>query len=100
MDRFAFLLELNTGLNMKISDNEINGEISGLLIKVCFTPDGSLRVNTKAYLGPYNALREDIEAAFNKTSTFADFLLEMRSLTFSQPKKLCRWILLSTLPRT
>ena len=48
MDRYAFLLELNTGLNMKISDNEINGEISGLLIKVCFTPDGSLRVNTKA----------------------------------------------------
>lgn len=76
MDRYAFLLELNTGLNMKISDNEINGEISGLSIKVCFTPDGSLRVNTKAYLGPYNALREDIEAAFNKTSTFADFILE------------------------
>ena len=28
MDRYAFLLELNTGLNMKISDNEINGDMN------------------------------------------------------------------------
>ena len=87
MDRYAFLLELNTGLNMKISDNEINGEISGLLIKVCFTPDGSLRVSTKAYLGPANAFREDIEAAFNKTSTFADFLLENEVVDLFAPKE-------------
>ena len=87
MDRYAFLLELNTGLNMKISDNEINGDISGLSIKVCFTPDGSLRVSTKAYLGPANAFREDIEAAFNKTSTFADFLLENEVVDLFAPKE-------------
>ena len=87
MDRYAFLLELNTNLNMKISDKEIDGEVGGLLIKVCFTPDGSLRVNTKAYLGPHNALREDVEAAFNKTSSFADFLLENEVIDLFAPKE-------------
>ena len=32
MDRYAFLLELNTGLNMKISDNEINGDMKRFVL--------------------------------------------------------------------
>jgi len=87
MDRYAFLLELNTNLDMKISDKEINGEISGLILKVCFTPDGSLVVNTKAYLGPQNANKEDVQMAFNKTNAFADFILENEVINLYAPKE-------------
>ncbi|MBR4403616.1 MAG: hypothetical protein IKT10_00730 [Clostridiales bacterium] len=87
MDKYAFLLELNTNLGMKISDNEINGDVSGLTIKVCYTPDGSLRVNTKAYIGGQNAFKEHVQSAFNKTSTFADFILENEVIDLYAPKE-------------
>ena len=39
MDKYAFLLELNSNLEMKISGNEINGYLGNLLFRISFTPD-------------------------------------------------------------
>ena len=50
MDKYAFLLELNSNLELKITGNEINGDLGNLTFRISFTPDISLRVHTKAYL--------------------------------------------------
>lgn len=76
MDKYAFLLELNTNLEMKISGNEINGDLGYLTFRISFTPDVSLRVHTKAYLFGDYPMKDHIQSAFEKTSSFADYILE------------------------
>ena len=43
MDKYAFLLELNSNLELKITGNEINGDLGNLTFRISFTPDVSLR---------------------------------------------------------
>ena len=80
MDKYAFLLELNANLEMKISGNEINGDLGYLTFRISFTPDVSLRVHTKAYLFGDYPMKEHIQSAFEKTSCFADYILENENI--------------------
>ena len=87
MDKYAFLLELNSNLEMKISGNEINGYLGNLLFRISFTPDYSLKVSTKVYLFGDYPLKEHIKSAYEKTSSFADYVLENESLDLYVPRE-------------
>ena len=76
MDKYAFLLELNSNLELKITGNEINGDLGNLTFRISFTPDVSLRVHTKAYLFGDYPMKDQVQGAFEKTSCFADYILE------------------------
>ena len=76
MDKYAFLLELNSNLELKITGNEINGDLGNLTFRISFTPDISLRVHTKAYLFGDYPMKDQVQGAFEKTSCFADYILE------------------------
>ena len=71
MDKYAFLLELNSNLELKITGNEINGDLGNLTFRISFTPDISLRVHTKAYLFGDYPMKDQVQGANEKTSCFA-----------------------------
>ena len=76
MDKYAFLLELNSNLEMKITGNEIKGDLGNLFFTISFTPDVNLKVLTKAYLFGDLPMADHIKSAYEKTSCFADYILE------------------------
>ena len=85
MDKYAFLLELNSSLEMKITGNEIKGDLGNLFFTISFTPDVSLRVHTKAYLFGDLPMADQIQSAYEKTSAFADYLLEDENIDLFVP---------------
>lgn len=85
MDKYAFLLELNSNLEMKITGNEIKGDLGNLFFTISFTPDVSLRVHTKAYLFGDLPMADQIKSAFEKTSAFADYILEDENINLFVP---------------
>ena len=76
MDKYAFLLELNSNLAMKISGNEIKGDLGKLFFNIAFTKDLNLSVSTKVFLFGDYPLKDHIQAAYDKTSCFSEYVLE------------------------
>ena len=85
MDKYAFLLELNSNLEMKITGNEIKGDLGNLFFTISFTPDVDLRVYTKAYLFGDLPMADHIKSAYEKTSAFEDYLLEGENIVLLVP---------------
>ncbi|PWJ70498.1 hypothetical protein B0O40_0338 [Ruminococcaceae bacterium R-25] len=87
MDKYAFLLELNSNLAMKISGNEITGDLGNLFINIAFTKDLDLCVSTKVFLFGDYPLKDHIQAAYDKTSCFSEYDLENENLELIVPRE-------------
>lgn len=87
MDKYAFLLELNSNLAMKISGNEIKGDLGKLFFTITFTKDLNLSVSTKVFLFGDYPLKDHIQAAYDKTSCFSEYVLENEYLELIVPRE-------------
>lgn len=76
MDRYSFLIELNSSLDFHLSGQDtIKGTFGEYDYVISFEPDGRIRVHTSVRLFGDLPLKEHIETAYEKLTSFSSYTL-------------------------
>ena len=81
MDRYSFLIELNSSLDFHLEgQDKTKGTFGEYYYVISFEPDGRIRVHTNVRLFGDLPLREHIESAYEKLTSFSSYTLEDDSI--------------------